>query len=229
MVIPDLGQVSCFCNLLPLPALMETSDERIVWAFVSAILKLHSFINSLQHFWSKYSVFGFALSTSALSESRDEELPQTASVETSQYFQVTASSIWLFYCLFFFFKQKNLQPDKCLVQKEIKVPYICHFSRYAKYVVVGYFPPLFRFMNKKNQWRSCSCDIRLHNIPGKQHLWWNQPKTLSIVFFFIRVLIQGRMQYCCYFFPTSPYVTMFLSFSIFIVIVNEFCVSHIWL
>lgn len=100
-------------------------------------LNLHSFINSLQPFWSKFSVFNFALSSSAPSESRDEELPQPASLETSQYFQVTAFAIWCFLLPFKIFLD-SLQPGKCHVQKEMKVPYICHVSRFAKYVVVGY-------------------------------------------------------------------------------------------
>lgn len=70
-------------------------------------LNLHSFINSLQPFWSKFSVFSFALSSSAPSESRDEELPQPASLETSQYFQVTAFAIWCFLLPFKFFSWQS--------------------------------------------------------------------------------------------------------------------------
>lgn len=103
MVNPDLGQVQGLLFLLLEPAPMTSTDgdtwQKSVWAFVSAISELHSFINSLQPFWSKFSVLSFALSSFALSENRDEELPQPASVERSQYFKVTAFATWFFYCL----------------------------------------------------------------------------------------------------------------------------------
>lgn len=109
----------------------------------------------------------------------------------------------------------SLQPGEGHVQREMQVPFICHFSGFVKYVVVGFFPPSFGLWTQK-QWKPWwSCDMKLSFIISSGNSICNgiKPKLLLRFFFLITLLKSGKIINLLLFFSSIPlchYLSVFL-------------------